>query len=254
MGGVTHDADDASMSGAGEAVDLGTYCRAIETYLCQRNHGHLVRVVGPAFDCVSGWAARGVPLRVAYRGIDRCVERSEAKATRRRPLRVEFCDADVLDVFDEWRRAVGVPIREGGDEAAHEDVDPSTRRHGSLPAHLDRVIARLTMVRGGEDRSLDETVDRLVRELDGARAGAKGLRGEARAGFIGRLSVLDGELIDAARRQSSAEILQQLEAEADVELAPFRDRMAREVYDRSRRAAVDRLIRERRRLPVITFD
>ena len=86
-----------------------------------------------------------------------------------------------------------------------------------------------------------------------ARAGAKGLRGEARSGFLQRLSVLDGELIEEARRQSSAEILQQLEAEADVELAPFRDRMAREVYDRSRRAAVDRLIRERRRLPVITF-
>jgi len=160
----------------------------------------------------------------------------------------------VFDVFDEWRRAVGVPIHEGGDDPAHEDVDPSTRRHGSLPAHLDRVIARLTMVRGGEDRSLDDTVDRLVRELDAARTGAKGLRGEARAGFLERLSVLDGELIDAARRQSSAASLQQLEAEADVELAPFRDRMAREVYQRSRRAAVDRLIRERRRLPVITFD
>ena len=48
-------------------------------------------------------------------------------------------------------------------------------------------------------------------------------------------------------------MLQQLEAEANVELAPFRDRMAREVYERSHRAAVDRLIRERRRLPVITF-
>ena len=88
-----------------------------------------------------------------------------------------------------------------------------------------------------------------VRELPGA----KGLRGEARSGFLERLSALDGELIDAARAQSSAESLQQLEAEADAELAPFRDRMAREVYERSRRAAVDRLIRERRRLLVITF-
>jgi len=116
------------------------------------------------------------------------------------------------------------------------------------------VIARLTMVRGGEDRSLDETVDQLVRELDVARAGAKTLRGEARTGFLDRLSVLDGELMDAARRQSNPETLQQLEAEADVELAPFRDRMAPVVYERSRRAAVDRLIRERRRLPVVTFD
>lgn len=236
-----------------DAPDPGSYCRHLENYLCRKNDGHLIRIVGPAFEQVSGWAARGVPVKVAERGIDRYFERYYAKGPKRRPVQIQFCEADVFDVFDEWRRAVGVPIREGGGEAAPEDVDPSTRRHGSLPAHLDRVIARLTMVRGGEDRSLDETVDRLVRELDAARAGAKGLRGEARAGFLERLSVLDGELIEEARRQSSAGILQQLEAEADVELAPFRDRMAQEVYDRSRRAAVDRLIRERRRLPVITF-
>jgi hypothetical protein len=36
------------------------------------------------------------------------VDRFAAKGPRRRPVRVEFCDADVLDVFDEWRRAVGV--------------------------------------------------------------------------------------------------------------------------------------------------
>jgi hypothetical protein len=237
-----------------DAPEVESYCRQIEAYLCRKNDGHLIRIVGPAFEQVCGWAARGVPIKVAERGIDRYFERYYAKGPRRRPVQIQFCEADVFDVFDEWRRAVGVPIREGGEDAVHEDVDPSTRRHGSLPAHLDRVIARLTMVRGGEDRSLDDTVDRLVRELDVVRAGAKALRGDARSAFLERLSVLDGELIEAARQQSSAEVLQQLEAEADVELAPFRDRMAREVYERSRRAAVDRLIRERRRLPGLTFN
>lgn len=237
-----------------DVMDPGSYCRHLENYLCRKNEGHLIRIVGPAFEQVTGWAARGVPVKVAERGIDRYFERYYAKGPKRRPVQIQFCEADVFDVFDEWGRAVGVPIREGGEDAGNEEGDPATRRHGSLPAHLDRVIARLTMVRGGDDRSLDDTVDQLVRELEAARAGAKALRGEARSSFLERLSVLDGELIEVARRQSSAEVLQQLEAEADVELAPFRDRMAREVYERSRRAAVDRLIRERRRLPVISFD
>ncbi len=236
-----------------DAPDPGSYCRQLENYLCRKNDGHLIRIVGPAFEQVSGWAARGVPVKVAERGIDRYFERYYAKGPKRRPVQIQFCEADVFDVFDEWRRAVGVPIREGAEEAGNEDVNPSTRRHGSLPAHLDRVIARLTMVRGGVDRSLDDTVDQLVRELDAARAVAKALRGEARTGFLERLAVLDAELLEAARRQSSAQVLQQLESEADIELAPFRDRMTREVYERSRRAAVDRLIREHRRLPVLTF-
>ena len=70
---------------SGEPADLGAYCRAVENYLCRRNDGHLVRVVGPAFDCVAAWAAKGVPLRVAYRGIDRCVDRFAARQNRRRP-------------------------------------------------------------------------------------------------------------------------------------------------------------------------
>jgi hypothetical protein len=88
--------------------DPAEYCRAIEAYLTRKNEGHLIRVAGPVFEQVSGWAAQGVPLAVAFRGIDRYCERYYAKGPRRRPVRVEFCEADILELFDDWRRAVGV--------------------------------------------------------------------------------------------------------------------------------------------------
>jgi hypothetical protein len=199
------------------------YCRQIEAYLCRKNEGHLVRIVGPAFEQVCGWASRGIPIKVAYRGIDRCLERYYAKGPRRRPVRVEFCEADVLDVFDEWRRAVGVPAAAG---ASDEDEGP--RRHGSLPAHLERVIARLTSLRAGSDRSLDPTIDAIVRELDAARAGAKGLRGDSRNQFLTRLRDLDRDLAEAARACLDAATVQEIETEAASELAPFRERMPAE--------------------------
>src|SRR5262249_60702541 len=90
------------------AVDVSGYCRDIETYLCRKNDGHLIRVVGPSFDVVSRWAEQGVPLKVAYAGIDRYFERYYRKGPRRRPVKIDFCEADVLDVYDEWRRALGV--------------------------------------------------------------------------------------------------------------------------------------------------
>ena len=243
--------------------DVESYCRRLEAYLCRKNDGHLIRIVGPAFDQVCRWAARGVPIKVAERGIDRYFERYYVKGPRRRPVQIQFCEADVFDVFDEWRRAVGVPIRdtladaEGGAAAGgapDATPDPGSRRQGSLPAHLDRVIARLTAVRGGEDRSLDDTLDRLVRELDTTRAGAKALRGEARSAIVERLRLLDAELIAAARQHCDPVLLRQLEAEADEELSTFRERMPRDAFEQSRRAAVDRLIRERRRLPVMAYD
>jgi hypothetical protein len=239
------------------AVELpDQYCRTIEAYLCRKNDGHLIRIVGPAFEQVLGWAARGVPLKVACHGIDRYFERYYAKGPRRRPVRIEFCEADVLDAFDEWRRAVGITVEIRPATAAGEpdSAEAALRRHDSLPGHLDRVIARLTALRAGGDRSLDDSLAAAIRELDGRRAEVRSLRGNGRREFIDRLSAIDEEVLAAARRQCDPTTLAQLGVEADEELAPFKDRMPAEAFAESRRAAVDRLVRERWRLPVIAFD
>ena len=224
------------------------YCRQLEAYLCRKNDGHLIRIVGPAFEQICGWATRGIPMKVACHGIDRYFERYYAKGPRRRPVRIEFCEADVLDVFDEWRRAVGVPATEDSDDG------DTLRRQPSLPSHLERVIARLTSLRGGDDRSLDETVDTIVRELDAARAGAKSLRGDARDRLLERLRSLERGLLDAARARLAPAVMADIEREADAELAPFRDRMPADAYQRSRAACIDRIVRDRARLPVLAFE
>ena len=56
-------------------MDPAEYCRQIEAYLCRKNEGHLIRIVGPVFEQVTGWAVQGVPLAVAFRGIDQYCER-----------------------------------------------------------------------------------------------------------------------------------------------------------------------------------
>ena len=230
------------------------YCRQIEAYLCRKNDGHLVRIVGPGFEQVCGWAARGVPFAVACRGIDRYFERYYAKGPRRRPVQIQFCDADVLDVFDEWRRAVGVTASAPVAGAEAGGADFAHRRQASLPTHLERVVARLTGLRGGESRSLDAEIELLVRELDTARAGAKSLRGPAREVFVERLRALDAQLMEAALARCDEETLHALRAEADAELGPFRDRLPTESYNHSRRACMVRLLRERRGLPVVAYD
>jgi hypothetical protein len=235
------------------------YCRAIEAYLCRKNDGHLIRIVGPAFEQVLGWAAKGVPVRIAYHGIDRYFERYYAKGPRRRPVRIEFCEADVLDAFDEWRRAIGITHETRVEVASDREPDAddtagAARRHESLPAHLDRVIARLTTLRAEVPRPLDATLEAVIRELDARRLEARNLRGEARREFLDRLRAIDADLLSEARRQCDAATLAQLTREADEELAPFKVRLPGDAFEQSRRAAVERLVRERCRLPVVAFD
>ncbi len=232
-------------------MDAEEYCREVEAHLCRKNDGHLIRIVGPAFELGRRWAEQGIPLKVVLRGVDRYFERYYAKGPRRRPVRIDFCEADVLDVFDEWRRAVGVSAS-GLAAGAEEGKE---RPHGSLPAHLERVIARLTAMRGGAiPADLSLLLDRAVRELDQVRAGARALRGEARAEVLERLNALDAELIAAVRAIMLPQALQQLAMEAETELAPFRERMAPAAFDRARDACIGRLLRERHGLPTIAYE
>ena len=229
-------------------TDLAEYCREIEAYLTRKNEGHLIRIAGPVFEQVSGWAAQGVPLAVAFRGIDRYCERYYAKGPRRRPVRVEFCEADILELFDDWRRAVGVTQLAD----ASTDADARSKRD-SLPAHLDRAIARLTALRAsGRSHSFDRHLDEAVRELDRTRAAAKQARGDARSVLLDRLDALDRELLDAARDAIDPPRRAALLAEAETEIAPFAARMTGEARARAIDAAFDRLLREAVGLPVIS--
>jgi hypothetical protein len=241
-------------------MEPAEYCRAIETYLCQKNGGHLIRIVGPVFEQVCGWAAQGIPLTLVYRGIDRYCERRRRKASNRRPARIEFCEPDILDLFDDWRRAVGLnraqaggAVGVGGGAPGDGEEDSSPSRRGSLPAHLDRVILRLTSLQALAAGELAGLLERALQEVDACRPAARS-RGEARARLIDRLGVLDRELVDAVRHATPPATIEALGREAEQELAPFLPRMPEDARRRALDACVDRLLREQLGLPRIAFE
>jgi hypothetical protein len=251
------------------------FCREIEAYLCRKNEGHLIRIVGPAFGIVTGWAAQGVPLKVAFKGIDRYFDRQAQKvrvqralAPRRRPVQIQFCEADILDAFDEWRRALGVSASAVREEAsvptASESVavieasatHASAKRKAGLQTHIDRAMARLTQrrVEAGLASTFADAIDRLLAQLDALRADAKGARHDTRDRLVAALAALDRALLDAASAALDAPALAALRADAARELEPFRSRMPPDAFARAADAATDRLIRARARLPIVRVD
>jgi hypothetical protein len=221
------------------------YCRDIEAYLCRKNDGHLIRIAGPAFEQVTRWAEQGIPLKIACAGIDRYCERYYRKGPRRRPVRIEFCEADVLDAFDDWRRAVGVTDQQAA----------PARPRLSLAAHIERVIARLTALRASSQAAsaFGDVLERVARELDQILPAAKGARGDARETLLTRLAALDRELAEAATSAADERVQQDARAQADEQLAAFRGRMAPDAYERARRVVVERHVREHFQLPAVTF-
>lgn len=229
--------------------DPAAYCRDLEAYLCRKNDGHLIRIAGPAFDTVRGWAEQGIPFKVACQGIDRYFERYYAKGARRRPVRIEFCEADVLDAFDEWRRAVGVTHLGSAGSATERESG-----HLSLPAHLQRVVQKLTTARAMSGDPLHAAaIDVALDAIEHIRSAGARLRGEARTRAIERLEEIDRELMLHIREGADRETLAELTREAEQELASYAGRMPSETYARAISAASDRLLRQRAGLPRITY-
>ncbi len=235
-------------------MDPGAYCRDVESYLCRKNDGHLIRIVGPAFELVSGWASAAIPLSVVMRAVDLAEARYYATGPKRRPLRIEYCEADVQDLFDEWKRAIGVGT--AGTRAAPEAADGQrASRRRSLSAHVDQVASRLRAWRGAtRPTALDQRVADVVAELDETRAAARTARGDARLRIIGRLEELE-RLLHAAAHASADETLRgRLRESAALDLEPFRNRMAPDVFRRALDASLDRLLTDYIELPRLTYD
>ena len=242
-----------------DELQPGQFCRQVEAYLCRKNDGHLVRIVGPAFEQVAGWAAKGIPLKVVFQGIDRYFDRYYGKGPRRRPVRVEFCEADVLDAYDSWRRAVGAHVAAptaDGPEAAVEEGGRPLRRSPSLVAHLDRVLIRLSSFLASVDAgpALRARLERIASELTVARDSAKGLRGDQRKALLDRLTQLDRELLEEAAQSVPVDVMSSVRSAAVADLAPFASRMVAEAHAAALETAVRRALRERLGLPVLTLE
>jgi hypothetical protein len=221
------------------------YCREVESYLCRKNGGHLIRIVGPAFEQVKGWAEQGIPLKIVFRGIDTTCDRHQAKPGRRRPLRIEFCEAEVLKAFDDWRRTLGTA----------EPTDAPASRKEPLASHIERAVQRLLAVRTrGRDDALAHGIASTVASLDELVTNARQARGDARAAIIARLAELDGALMSIARDRVDPVAADALRKEAEAELSPFLARMTAETRQEAVARAFDRLLRESLSLPTLTYD
>ena len=246
-------------------MSIGEYCRAVEAFLCRKNGGHLIRVVGPAFEMVCDWERTGIPLGIIERAIEKRYLRYIADGARRRPLRIEFCEGDVLELFDQWRRAVGAPqVTEqhtwgvsvvSESDSSHEKSSSRT----TLPAHLDSVIQRLQFWSEGRppdcnDSELLRRVSKVVEFVSNCRKSANGLRGNARQEVIVKLKQYDEKLLVSIRASADEILMQRLESEARASLEPFRSRMAAEAFENAVTIATDRLLVSHFKIPSLSFD
>ena len=130
-----------------------------------------------------------------------------------------------------------------GLDAPRDQHASESEQSTPFSAHRERVLARLRQSIAAEATSLGELLAGIAEQIstldvtDCERAAAQ-------------LEILDAEMLQAAHRAVDVD---QLQAAADAELATCRSGMTNEAYQRARDAAIDRLVREQLRLPVLVW-
>lgn len=214
-----------------------------------------MRIVGPGFMLVRNWAEEGVPLSAVFRGIEQKAERHKAGAAKR-PLRIEFCEADVREVYDAWRRAIGVSgaaVDAGDDAAAAGPV--GERGSGSArrvtTRDLDRAVDRLIATAGRLQlpEPLRDEVNRVLEQVLQVRDAVKGSRGAAREGHLTALPELDRSMMAVAQAVIASDALTPIREDAEQDLEPFRARLASEAWEQAVQVTVARGVREHFGLP-----
>jgi hypothetical protein len=192
-------------------------------------------------------------LSIVYRGIELKAERHRAGRSKR-PLRLEFCELDVRETFDGWRRAVGIhtAMQSAVDDQPQSE---STRKPPPALKHLDRAIERLGRAAGQLERSdaYRDAIGQVLEAVSALRDAIKGARGAQREPLVARLPELDSVLVTAARLEVGASAILRLTADATAELAPYRARLGTEEWDRSVTLSVDRLLRDELGLPTLAL-
>lgn len=234
--------------------DIGDYCRQVEAHLTRVNGGHLVRIVGPGFMLVRQWAEEGVPISAVFRGIEQKAERHKAGAARR-PLRIEFCESDVREVYEAWRRAIGVGATAAVDTDESTAETQADRGSGSArrvtTRDLDRAVDRLMTAAGRLElpEMLRDEVSRVLEQVMMIRDGVKGSRGAAREGHLAPLPELDRALMATARQAMTPEALAPIRQDAERDLEPFRGRLSSDAWDQAIAVTIDRGVRGHFGLP-----
>jgi hypothetical protein len=247
---------------ASAAVDVGEYCRQVEAHLARVNAGEIIRITGAGFELVRGWALEGMPLSVVCHGIALKAERHRAgRATR--PLRIEFCTADVRDVYARWRRAVGLPAAMAarradadagtGEAAADTGSAAEERRRPSMARHLQRAIDRLSAAVSRTDLAppMRDALEGALEELARLAETARGARGPARDALAASLALLDRRMLAGVRAATEPAELERIAAEAARDLVVYRGRVSPDVWQRSIDLGVNRQLRDELGLPVL---
>ncbi|MEY2414006.1 MAG: hypothetical protein QOD84_2612 [Acidobacteriaceae bacterium] len=227
------------------------YFTEIEEHF-QRRRGGILLLSTLDWALIEIWKDAGIPLVAALRGIDAAFERYEQRPTKSRKVNsLAYCAQEVLAAAEEMKEAaVGVSSEPASNDSAKgfsaADIISFLKRNAAQIAG-----AALPESQGISCRPLADETSKQLRDLAAEIEDAKTV--PKLEGLERRLAVMEEKLMAVLLATTPDDQIVSIRAQADRELAPYRNRMAGTQIDQLQKQYLHKKLLEAYRLPRLSL-
>lgn len=202
---------------------------------------------------IESWQERGVPLHIILRGIEKVFDGVDNQPKRRRSVKsLMYCREEIEAQYEEWlERQIGKSETngDGSEAAATGGRENSLFSDENVKAHLENAAQSLKLAQAkAASGELRDVLARAVLRLDELEKNFSDA--ESLEQSLGALE----QLIDAALLQTADEkTLGSLKAETEKQMAQYRAKMEKEVFDRTFDLMLLKHLRETAEIPRLSL-
>ena len=199
---------------------------------------------------IETWQEREVPLHVILRGIERVFDSVDKQPARKRTVKsLLYCKEEIETQYAEWlERQVG---KNGNVQSPKSEVRSPKSPESNLfsdeaiAAHLERVSLDIKSAQSKAEGDLQMTLEKVLNRL--AELGEKSHAAERLEEALEKLDALvDESLLQTFETEN-------LKSEIERQIASYKNKMEREVYERTFDLMLLKRLRERAAIPRLSL-
>ncbi|MFN7928351.1 MAG: hypothetical protein U0Y68_10470 [Blastocatellia bacterium] len=228
------------------------YFTEVEEEFVRRRGKHLL--VSPLdWALIETWKQRGVPLRIALRGINQAFDIYDQKPRKfgQWVNNLFYCQQAVEKAYQQYLEShVGGREENGAeDEAQPEEIGGFSIANLKLALHeWQETLTRLS-ISYADDILLAESFDRAARRLEEISHDLSKPNDDFLGQMDADLNLIESFLLDAIQQHASAEKLAELRAQGEKDLKSYRKNMDKEIYEQTLNNWIARKLRDEYRVP-----
>jgi hypothetical protein len=201
---------------------------------------------------IETWQERKVPLHIVLRGIERVFDGVDKQPDKKRTVKsLLYCKEEIEAQYAEWlerqvgkngdAQVSGLEPRVSGQNSRDSTLFPDD----AIAAHLKKVSFELKSAKDKTDGDLRNTLETVLKELTNLRS--KYYEAEKLEAFLEKLDAA----IDAGLLRNFE--TEQLKAEVEKQIALYKSKMEREVYERTFDLMLLKRLREKAEIPRLSL-